>query len=421
MPTVLVCSQPFTALARSQAKVLGYPDLPLAVTPRPFGACDRDEIRALAAQFVDDVARGLCTTSSAPVVVAATASSPRALLIEAAADWEDANRLFLERGWGDGLMLTPPTAERVARMLRATTRAPDEVLAFLPPENGAATVERIAINAVMAGCHPEYLPVLLAATEAMADPRFALQNIQTTTNPVAVFLVVNGPIARTLGINSGPGCLGPGNWANATLGRAIRLIQQNIGGARPGQKDLSTHGQPAKYTCCCAENEAENPWEPLHVERGYARDASTVTVVGALSMLNMSMHPKNAVELLRVIADTMIYPAGSDYCYGGAPWLVLCPEHAHVLKRDGLTKSDVKRALWEQSRLAASRFTETDFKRTQDARREELGTITRDSLLPISPRPDDISIMVAGGAGPQSLFVPVTGGHSLSTTREVRL
>src|SRR5262249_55205911 len=157
----------------------------------------------------------------------------------------------------------------------------------------------IAINAVLAGCYPEYLPVLIAAVEAMTAPEFNLQGIQPATHPVAVWLIVNGPIADRLEINSGSNCLGPGRWANATLGRAIRLIQQNIG-ALPGMPENATHGQPGKYTFCCAENESANPWEPLHVERGFSRSQSTVTVVGAGSPFNMSTHAKDPQELLRV-------------------------------------------------------------------------------------------------------------------------
>src|SRR3990167_5362018 len=165
-------------------------------------------------------------------------------------------------------------------MLRTTRLAPETVIATIAPGFGAATIERIAINAVLAGCDPEYLPVLIAAAEAVAAPEFNLQGIQSTTNPGAVWLIINGPIARRLGVNSGNNCLGQGNWANATLGRALRLILQNIGGALPGEMDRATQGQPGKYTFCCTENEERNPWEPLHVERGFARERSAVTVVG---------------------------------------------------------------------------------------------------------------------------------------------
>ncbi len=343
---------------------------------------------------------------------------PRAARVEAPADVAELNRMFVERRWTDGLPVIPPTQERVARMIEYVKRAPDEVIATIAPAFGAATVETIAINAVLAGCYPEYMPVLIAAVKAMAAPEFNLRHIQTTTNPAAVWLIVNGPIAKKLGINSGVNCLGPGNWANATLGRALRLIEHNIGGGTPGDIDQASLGQPGKYTFCCAENEDENPWEPLHVERGFAPGRSTVTVVGALSPLNTTTHAKDADTLLRVIADTMPYPMCNDYVYGGEPWLVLTPELANILKRGGLAKAEVKERLWERARLKVSRLSPFDIVRTQSARRAELGEIGPDTMLPISARPEQIGIIVAGGPGTHSAYVPVCG-NSRSVTREV--
>jgi hypothetical protein len=260
--------------------------------------------------------------------------------------------------------------------------------------------------------------VLIAATEAIVEPKFNLRGIQATTNPGAVWLIVNGPIAKQLGVNSGGNCLGPGAWANATLGRALRLIQQNIGGAQPGDMDKSTQGQPGKYTFCCAENEDGNPWQPLHVERGFKKEQSTVTTVGALGTWSMNSHAKDSDDLLRIIADTMTFPASSDFVYAGEPWLILSPEHAEILHRDGLSKADVKRRLWEQARLSCQRLSAKDFGRTQSGRKAELGEITRDTLLPISLKSDDIGILVAGGTGTHSVYIPMSG-HVRSVTKEV--
>ncbi len=418
LAALTVCSTSFTGLGRSQAKALGFPKLPIAVVPHPFGIRTRDEIRNIAAQCVDDVARLLCEIPEVDTTAMAAGAAARAQTIEVEDDLEAFNRLMLDRHWSDGLPLIPPTRERVERMLRQTQRSAHETVAAVAPAFGVATVERIAINAVMAGCYPEYLPVLIAATEAISTPDFNLRGIQATTNPGAVWLIVNGPVAAKLGVNSGGNCLGPGAWANATLGRAMRLIQQNIGGGLPGEMDKATQGQPGKYTFCCAENEAANPWEPLHVERGFARDSSTVTVVGALGTWNMNTHAKDSGDLLRVIADTMTFPASSDFVYGGEPWLILAPEHAHILHRDGLTKADVKRRLWEQARLAGHRMSAKDFGRAQCGRRAELGEITRETLLPITARPGNIGILVAGGPGTHSVYVPMSG-HVRSVTRQI--
>ena len=414
-----MCSSTFAGLGRAQASALGAPDLPIAVIPHPFGSRSRAEIRELAETCAADIARLLCEPAAVDNAARRVGAPPvRAQLVETIDDIDAVNALYRERQWTDGMPIVPPTEERVARMLSHTRRGPQELIATIAPIFGAATVEHIAINAVLAGCDAEYLPLLIAATEAMAAPQFNLQVIQTTTHPVAVMLIVNGPIAKRLRVNGGANCLGPGAWANATLGRALRLIQQNIGGALPGKTDQATQGQPGKYTFCCAENEDDNPWEPLHVERGYDCSQSTVTVVGASGTSNMITHARDAEDLLRVIAGTMMVPATLEYVYGGEPWLLLAPEHAHVFASAGLSKADVKRRLWASSKLPARRMALKDLGRTQNARQAELGEIGPDTELPVSVAPEDISIIVAGGPGTHSVFVPVFG-TSRSVTREV--
>ncbi len=169
---------------------------------------------------------------------------------------------------------------------------------------------------------------------------------------------------------------------------------------------------------CCAENEDANPWEPLHVERGFARESSTVTVVGALGTWSMNMTAKDADDVLAMIADTMQYPASSDYVYGGAPWVILSPQHAKIFKDSGLEKIDVKRQLWERSKMRAGRARGSEFERMRTGRRAELGEIGPDTMVPISVRPEDITLFVAGGAGSHSVFVPVSA-HTRSVTREI--
>lgn len=346
------------------------------------------------------------------------ANSTAAATFEALDDLDAINKLYRERRWSDGLPIVPPTQERVARMLAHTQHGRHEVIAKLAPGFGDATVERIAINAVMAGCDPEYLPVLIAATSAVAEPQFNIQGIEATTNPVAVWLVLNGPIVQRLGINATYNCLGQGTWVNATLGRAMRLILQNIGGALPGEMDRATQGQPAKYTFCCGENETGSPWEPLHVERGFARDASTVTVVGAEGTLNMNTHSKEAGEMLRVFAECMVHPASNEYCHAGEPWLVLAPEHADILKVGGLSKRDIKQRLWELTKMPAGHMSVKEILRTQASRADEYGEIKADTLLSIARTPDDIWFIVAGGPGTHSVYVPCFG-NSRAVTREI--
>ena len=378
-------------------------------------------MRQLAGKCVEDIARlalGAEGNAADRIGAAGPDVAARAASLSVPEDLLAFNEECERRRWTDGLPLIPPTVARVEGMLRGTSRLPTEVVAHVAPGFGVASIERIAINAVMAGCRPEYLPLLIAAVEAVADRRFNLQGIQATTNSATPWIVVNGPIAGRLRVNSKLNCLGQGSWANATLGRALRLVLQNIGGAVPGDMDRATHGQPGKYTFCCAENEAESPWAPLHVERGYAAGESVITVIGAAGTLNMNSHAKDATELLRVIADSMAFPTSNDYHFAGEPWVVISPEHAEVLKRGGLSKRDVRKQLWEQSKMSARRFAAKDYDRARHTRGGELGEFSPDTEVPISRSPDDVGIIVAGGPGTHSVYVP-TFGQTRAVSRRV--
>lgn len=398
----------------------------------PFGSRSRAEVSALADALVERIADAVRLAGEGDAMHAQSPSPalPHAGEAAVGAARADARRLALpadieavhhachERRWSDGLPVIPPTPTRVARLMAGTRRRPDEVVATLAPGFGAATVELIAANAVMAGCVAAHLPVLIAAVEAAADPAFNLQAVQSTTNPVTTWLVVNGPIAAALGMNAGGNCLGQGNLANATLGRALRLVMQNIGGAWPGDMDRATHGQPGKYLFCCAENEAASPWQPLHVDRGFALRDSTVTVVGASGTLNLNTHSKDADELIACIARSMAYPASNDYHYCGEPWMILSPEHAAVLANHGYSKAVVKRLLWEQSTMAAGEFALRDYERTRNARADELPGFDRATRVPLSRAPDGVGIVVAGGPGTHSVYVP-TFGETRAVTRRI--
>jgi hypothetical protein len=418
VPAITVCSDPFVVLGRKQLKALGCEGHPIAVIPHPFGLRTREEVRGIAERCIADIARIAVDPKAGNAGSAAMAAVPRARRIEVPEEAEDFDRFCLERKWADGLPLRPPTVARVARLVEASGRQPDEVIALVQPGFAAATVEGIAINAVMAGCEPQYLPTLIAAVQAFTDRKFNLQSIQATTNPATALIIVNGPVARDMGVNGHLNCLGQGTWANATLGRALRLIMQNIGGALPAEMDRATQGQPGKYTFCCAENEADSPWEALHVERGFDKHDSTVTIVGAAGTVNFNSHAKDAADLLKVIADSMCFPTSNDYYFGGEPWLLLGPEHAHILAREGWSKRDVKRKLWEMSKLHVERLAAKDRMRLQHTRGAELGQFSADTRIPVSIQPEDISIKCAGGPGTHSVHVP-TFGHTRSVTRKI--
>jgi hypothetical protein len=351
-------------------------------------------------------------------MTAAVQEGRPAVLLETADDFDAIQRLYRDRRWTDGLPIVPPTRERVDAMLAGVNGQRDALVARLAPAFGAATLEGIAINAVMAGCEPELLPALVAAVQAVSAPELNLQAVQATTNPVAVWIIVNGPLATRLGFASRFNCLGEGHWANATLGRALRLVLRNIGGALPGEMDRATQGQPGRFSFCCAENEAESPWEPLHVERGFRPDQSTVTVVAAEGTLNMNTHSDAGDELLHSIARTLMHPASNEYVFGGEPWLVLSPEHAATLAQAGYTRASLKTRLWDISRMSASLLPPKDLERAQKARTAELGEIGPQTMLPISPHARDIQLIVAGAAGTHSTYVP-SFGPVRAVTREI--
>jgi hypothetical protein len=264
------------------------------------------------------------------------------------AGWPEAIETCFERGWTDGLPVVPATAARVLEFLAAAGRKPDEVLFREATRRRTVTVEKVAVNAVLAGCRAEYMPVILAALEAMADPAYNMHGAITSTGGSAPLVVVNGPVARALGINAGVNLFGPGWRANATIGRALRLVILNCLGAQPGVLDRSTQGHPGKYTFCVAELEEESPWEPLHVERGFPRDASAVTVFAAEGPHNVLTHYGHDAEAILVtLADAM---AGLGSFSPGQSFLVLAPEHVQILARDGWTKPKLREALYTRAR-----------------------------------------------------------------------
>ena len=234
---------------------------------------------------------------------------------------EAINDHFYEQGWTDGLPIIPPTPERVERMLAGMPwRDPDDVIGVVPPAMGLATLRNIAVNAVMAGCRPAYLPVIVAALSAVLEKAYGLAHRQTTTHAGAPLLIVNGPIVRELGLNYGNGVFGPGWRANATIGRGLRLALVNLGGAVPAEVDFCQHGHPGKYTYCIAEHEAANPWEPLHVERGFKADDSVVTVVNAEAPHSMTENVQtDPIEIMRTFADSMSTYGGNNLYSQGHP------------------------------------------------------------------------------------------------------
>lgn len=321
-------------------------------------------------------------------------------------------------GWTDGFPVVPPTEDRVERMLAYYDRPLNDPIAKIPPRYGEATPLRLAANAVMAGCAPQWFPAVVLAIEAMCEPAFNLYAMQTTTHSCAPLVFLNGPIAKELGVDCGHRAFGPGSRANATIGRAVRLALINIGGAIPGISDMATYGSPAKFSYCAAENEAASPWEPLHVERGYSRDASTVTVFAAEGPHNISDHASaSATGILTTIAGTAATPGANSVYHPLAEALILvCPEHAATLNRDGYTKRDIRQFLFERARIPLKNFSRENIEERLKVKYAGLYQAAGpDAMVPIAQSPDKFVIAVVGGAGKHSAFVPSFGNTSSVT------
>ncbi len=258
------------------------------------------------------------------------------------ADLEDEHEALHDRGWTDGLPVVPPTPERVLRMLRGTDRDPAEVVAVVPPDLVACTVEKVAVNAVLAGCLPEHLPVVLAAVEAACAEEFALHGLLATTYFSGPVVVVNGPVARRLGMNSGVNALGQGNRANATIGRALQLVVRNVGGGRPGEVDRATLGNPGKYTFCFAEREHDSPFAPLAADRGVTGSAVTVFAGSGVQPV-VDQLSRDPASLARSFAACLRVNAHPKLPMAFDAMLVVSPEHGRVLREAG----------WDRARLLA--------------------------------------------------------------------
>jgi hypothetical protein len=328
-----------------------------------------------------------------------------AAYVEIADDLEGMNRYLYERRMTDGLPVIPPTEARVAAMVAGSGRPAEETIGEMPPFSAPVTIEKIAINSVMAGCEPSYMPAVIGAVEALLDPAFGAYSIQTTTNAVGPMLLFNGPIRRALEINCGAGCFGPGAKANATIGRALRLIMLNVGGAAPGDVDKAAMGWPGKFTCCFGENEEESPWEPFHVERGFRATDSTVTLFAANGMWAVTPGGQGKEGLLRSLAYSMasISHMGGRVPQPRGPWayervLVLNPVTAGVVAEAMPSKEALRRYLFEHTRAPFDWFP-PHLREENLAALDSLGLPVRDGMVPLCARWEDFVVICAGGQG----------------------
>jgi hypothetical protein len=331
---------------------------------------------------------------------------------------DDDVEAWFERGVTDGLPVVPPSRQRVDAMLAATPRARDQLVAEVPPNFGRGTVEKLAVNAVMAGCRPEYFPVVLAAVEAACDPAFNLHGLSGTTNAASPLVIVNGPARRRLEVNCAAGVFGPGHRANATIGRALRLVMINLCGTRAGHISMSTMGHPGRYTYCIGEYEEVSPWEPLHVEHGFAGTDSTVTLFSGESPFMVNDHlSRDAAQLVASIGWSA---AGvwnhKSYPLYGHTLLVIGPEHARTLGEQRWSKQAVRQHLYATVRRAARDLVPGPDGAETGRLKNLLEGRAPDERIPKFPSPEEIVIVVAGGtAGRFSAVVPGWMGGELGS------
>ena len=317
---------------------------------------------------------------------------------------------WFDKGVTDGLPVVPPTRERVERMLAGSTRARGELIGEVAPNYGRATAEKVAINAVMAGCRPDYLPVVLAAVEAACEPAFNLHGMSTSTHFSAPLIVVNGPIREHIGLNCSFGVFGPGYRANATIGRALRLVMINVGGAKPGETSMSTFGHPGRYTYCIGEHEEASPWPPYSAARGIAKGESAVTVFAGEAPHGISDH---ASRTARSLAGSLGWSMSGLWNIKHFPlyshtMLVVGPEHARTFADDGWTRDDLRRHLFETVRAPyRTLIPDAENGEGTNLRFARGGEPDPDELIPKFPSVDEIHVVVAGGtAGRFSMAIP---------------
>jgi hypothetical protein len=427
VPAVLFTAQTFVHDAHRSAASFGLPGLPLMVVPKPFTNQRPEDIHRMVdgafEQLVAGLTREVETPAPAPVApTEETLAYEGADLLEA---WQRMNGDLLTRGWSDGFPLVAPTRAAIEAMLGGTRRAADDVIATLEPGFGLATVEKLAANAVMAGCRAVHLPLLIAAVRCLAEPKMYLRNKAMSTGPHAPLVLVNGPRGREASLNSGLCALGPGapSASNTVLGRALRLVMMNVGHTYVGVSDMDTIGSPLKYSLCCAENEGQSPWEPYHVAvRGLPSEATAVTVHFAYGMCELHDFTSTTPEGLTQVFATA---ATNVAQVGTALWLIgrradpryhteekehnmlfICPEHAEIFARAGWGRREIQEALHRLARVPFRTAMLNKEAKAMAAAHPELSWLHDhpDLPIPVVETPDCFDIAVVGGAAGRGAY-----------------
>ena len=451
VPTVAIVAQSFARAGQACVDGWGQPTAAYVIIPHATTGHQPDFIHNMVDGQIDTIIQGLTNfpTDRGPVSVQNTGGATEVFTVEmdASPDGLDSvNRLLAERDWSDGIPVVPPTPQLVERMLAGTSRSPQDVLMVMEPGFGVATVEKIAINAVMAGCRPEQFPILLAAVDYLAQPEMNHRDMQVSGHTEAPLILVNGPIARHAGINSGTSAMGPGvvNSANTAIGRALRLCLMNIGYFKAGTGDPNFIGLPTKFGMCIAENEELSPWQPYHVDRGFQPHESAVTVVtvaGPGDILDSGS--RNHEDTLNNIAELMYYPgSGSGSWIRGwqlaqvghtnqrvsypGPYhpIMLSPSRAVILAQAGLSKQDAQEWLHEHCRISVQQaIGSRGVPRDENGKwlnHSELQSLENDpdATIPMLENPDQYLLFVTGGTTHYANFFYGTYGIATCPVEE---
>ncbi|MDP6453898.1 MAG: hypothetical protein QF898_11355 [SAR202 cluster bacterium] len=429
VPTVSWTSEGFIEDALRSAENFGMPALSIATMPLPFTNQSPEDITQQVDGSIDDVIRGLTTApdKSRTVDAGFTIVSDDQLTFEGSdllMAMEDMNRQFIDWKWSDGFPLVPPTPERVEQMLAGTNKAPQDVIARLEPGFGIATVEKIAANAVMAGCRPEHLPVVITAVQCISDPVIYLRNKAMSTGPHAPLVIVNGPIANQIGINAKVCALGPGSvsYANSVIGRALRLIMMNVGFTYPGVSDMDTIGSPTKYSMVVAENEEESPWDPYHVEMGFDAEESTVTVhfvYGICELHNFqSFEADKLVHGFATAAKNLVQVPTGHWLTGrrGDPrynteelerhFMMICPEHAQIFSQQGWGKKRIQEEMYKRAKVAFKDLMLIHERKGMEIAHPELQWLwdAPETMVPVVEGPECYPMAVVGASAGRGAF-----------------
>jgi hypothetical protein len=416
IPTVTIVTVPFVKDAKASAVGSGVFDLALVTVPHPIGGISIAAVRVKADAAFQDILRAATQWQEALISPPPSESPYPAKRFAYTDVYSAVNGFFFEKGWSMGLPIVPPTSELVGEMLKGTSHSAGEVLWEVPPRGGILTVELVAVHAVMAGCRPEFMPVLLAALDGLRSDQMSWRSAVTTTHPDSPLLVVNGPIIKELGIAYGTGAASGWFHPNVSIGYAVNLICDIVGGARPPDVDKTTLGYPGNMVATViGENEDANPWEPYHVEKGYKKTDNILTVTVGGPPVNWQDHASPTIDqVMRIAADTVHYAGQNGSCYrtpdmgwGGDVFLILGEEFAALLKRDGWTKESVRKFIFENGRHPVGQL-QADC--LQIARKWLSGEVSPGTLVPACSRPEQIQIIVAGGMGKHSQYWPTCPG-----------